>query len=141
MTIGERIKEARRAAKLSQSDLGLKLDIGKSSVSEWESGKRPVPIDVVGEIASILNVSVPYLMGWNVEAEKSLFTANHLSPAALEIARKYDAMDEHGKAVVEAVVDLEAERKPDYASEVERFNAMAERDLASIESSSSKRLG
>jgi transcriptional regulator with XRE-family HTH domain len=138
MTIGERIRDARKSIKLSQTELGDRLQIGKSSVSEWESGKRPIPIDAISEIASVLNVSVPYLMGWNVDNEAASFSHNQISPAALEIARKYDWLDEHGKAVVEAVINLESLREPDYASEVERFNRMAD---GPIESTASKKLG
>lgn len=141
MTIGDRIREARKNAKLSQTELGIKLDIGKSSVSEWESGKRPVPIDVVEEIASVLDVTVPYLMGWNIESTPIQVTRKELSPAALEIARKYDALDDHGRKVIESITELEFQRlsTPSYASEVERFNRMAEIDAT--ESSSSRRLG
>lgn len=56
-----------------------------------------------------------------------------ISPAALSLARRYDALDAHSKKVVDAVVDLESKRPSDYSSETARFNAMS--DLPSIESS------
>ena len=72
MTVGERIKTTRKAKKLSQEDLGNYLGIGKSSVSDWESGKRPIPIDTISEIADYLDVSVPFLMGWDLSSEQPL---------------------------------------------------------------------
>lgn len=134
MTIGERIRDARKAANMNQSELGIKLDIGKSSISEWESGKRPVPIDLVDAIADALNVTVPFLMGWCIEEETKDYSAFSLSPAALALARKYDAMDEHGRKVLDSIADLEFQRlaAPSYADEVERFNQMS---APSIESS------
>lgn len=56
-----------------------------------------------------------------------------ISPAALALARKYDAMDEHGRKVMDSIADLESQRLvPSYADEVERFNQMS---APSIESS------
>ena len=56
-----------------------------------------------------------------------------ISPAALALARKYDALDEHGRKVLDSIADLESQRLvPSYADEVERFNQMS---APSIESS------
>ena len=123
MTLGERIKYYRNAAKKTQEELGNCLGIGKSSVSEWESGKRPVPIDVVEQLSDILDVSVPVLMGWNA-SESNDNGKIDISSAALDLARKFDRLDAHSQKVITALVDLELKRPRDYNSEVDRFNAM-----------------
>ena len=125
MTIGERIKEARRNRKMSQEEMGRMLQIGKSSICEWESGKRPIPIDMIEKIAEVLELTVPYLMGWSLDENKQ-YTSSALSPAALEIARKFERLDEYSKLVVESVIDIELQRQVTYASEVERFNSLAD---------------
>ncbi len=66
--IGSKIKAARKAAHMGQAELGEAIGIGKSSISEWESGKRSPDIDKVKDIAKVLNVTPTYLMGWKEEA-------------------------------------------------------------------------
>lgn len=63
--IGSKIKAARKAAHMGQAELGEAIGIGKSSISEWESGKRSPDIDKVRDIAKALNVTPAYLMGWD----------------------------------------------------------------------------
>ena len=52
---------------MGQAELGEAIGIGKSSISEWESGKRSPDIDKVKDIAKVLNVTPTYLMGWKEE--------------------------------------------------------------------------
>lgn len=58
-----RIKEARIAAGLSQKYVATTLGIAGPSVSNWESGKtNPTPDNYVA-LASLLGVSVDFLLG------------------------------------------------------------------------------
>ena len=65
VTIGQRIKNLRKNISMSQEELGQRLGVGKSTVSEWENGKRGIPIDTIDQIAEALDATVPALMGWN----------------------------------------------------------------------------
>ena len=65
---GERIKEARQAAALSQKALSEKLEtqavyVCRGSVSRIESGERTVTDIEVDAISKALNVSLDYLFG------------------------------------------------------------------------------
>ncbi len=40
MIIGEKIKDARKKAKLSQKELGMKLGVSQAMIAQYESGKR-----------------------------------------------------------------------------------------------------
>ena len=102
MSIGRRIKSARKSAGMSQEALGDRLGIGKSSISDWESGKRAIPIDTVEQISEILGVSVQYIMGW-VE-EPAVRKSTGLSPAALDVARRYDTLSEASQRLISAIV-------------------------------------
>lgn len=58
-----RIKEARKAAGLSQKFVAMSLGVAGPSVSNWESGKtKPTPENYVA-LAQLFSVSVDYLMG------------------------------------------------------------------------------
>lgn len=63
--ISERLREMRMKAGLTQKDLGDKLGLGKSTISEWESGKRMPGLELVEDIARALGIDPGYLMGWS----------------------------------------------------------------------------
>ena len=63
--IGERIKTARKAAKLSQTDLANALGKTLRTVQKYESGEIEPSITTINETARILKVSPAYLAGYN----------------------------------------------------------------------------
>lgn len=56
MTTGERIQRARKAAKLSQKELGDKLGVSASMIGQYENNIRNPKYDRVLQIAHILEV-------------------------------------------------------------------------------------
>ena len=62
MTIGERIKLARKNANVTQADLATKLDIPFQSISQWERDVRKPKLETLRRIATALGVSVSSLM-------------------------------------------------------------------------------
>lgn len=59
----DRIHTARRAAGLNQKQLAKKLGIGSKRLSHYELGLRAMPLTIVAQIASALNVSFIELFG------------------------------------------------------------------------------
>jgi transcriptional regulator with XRE-family HTH domain len=57
--IGMELKVARIRAEMTQEQLAAQIDIEPTSICHWESGKRPVPIKRLYQIAEILNCE-PY---------------------------------------------------------------------------------
>lgn len=62
MTFGEKLKEARKEAALSQEQLAEKLSVSRSAVAKWESDKGMPDINNLKAIAQLLNVSIDYLL-------------------------------------------------------------------------------
>ena len=62
--IGLRIKEARKAAKLSQTELANLLDKTLRTVQKYESGEIEPSIAIINTIAKKLNVSPAALIGY-----------------------------------------------------------------------------
>ena len=60
--LGLRIKQLRIEAGLSQSDLGLEIDVEKSNVSRLESGQFNSKIFTLFKVAKALKVSLPDLL-------------------------------------------------------------------------------
>ncbi len=61
MSIGERIKHARKNAGLSQADLASQVGRSQSAVAEWETGETAPRRNIVEKIASSLGVSALWL--------------------------------------------------------------------------------
>lgn len=62
MTIGEKIKEARKQCGLSQEQLAEKMSVSRSAVAKWETDKGIPDIDNLKALSKLLNVSVDYLL-------------------------------------------------------------------------------
>lgn len=65
---GERVREARRKMKVTQTDLAARLQVAgviieRNSVTRIESGERFVADYELRELAKILKVSVEWLLG------------------------------------------------------------------------------
>ncbi|EQC1537798.1 helix-turn-helix domain-containing protein [Clostridium botulinum] len=65
--LGERLKELRNEAKLSQKDLAKKLGLSSSTVGMIESGKRKGNKETIQKIANFFEVSIDYLYGNDIE--------------------------------------------------------------------------
>lgn len=78
--LDERLKNLRKSAGLSQSNLAEKLNVHTQTISKWERGVSEPDIGQLGEIAAILGVSLEKLFGCQ-EGEKTYngnFSAENL---------------------------------------------------------------
>ena len=62
MTLGEKIKEARKQCGLSQEQLAEKMAVSRSAVAKWEANNGLPDLDNLKALAQLLNVSVDYLL-------------------------------------------------------------------------------
>lgn len=63
MTLGGRIKQLRKKAGLTQSELGKYLKVGKSTISQYETNTNMPDSDMILKIANFFDVSTDYLLG------------------------------------------------------------------------------
>ena len=63
MKFNERLKLLRTDLGLTQKDLGERIGVGRTTISEYESGKIVPKQDGLLELAKVFNVSVDYLTG------------------------------------------------------------------------------
>ena len=59
----QRLKEIREDKDLKQSDVAKALGIKQQQYSEYEIGKRLIPINYLYELAIFYNTSIDYLVG------------------------------------------------------------------------------
>lgn len=65
MHIGQRIKERRKALKMSADEMGARLGKDRSTIYRYENGDiENLPLDILEPIAEVLQTTPQFLMGW-----------------------------------------------------------------------------
>ena len=72
MTLGEKLKEARKRAGLSQGQLSEKLGISRSAVAKWETDKGIPDVDNLKAISELLGMSIDNLLNESEGIDKSV---------------------------------------------------------------------
>jgi transcriptional regulator with XRE-family HTH domain len=62
MTFGEKLKEARKEAGLSQEQFAEKMSVSRSAIAKWESDKGMPDVNNLKMMAQLLGVSLDYLL-------------------------------------------------------------------------------
>lgn len=62
MTIGERIKAARKRCKLTQKQLAEAADVATGTIQQYELGKRAPKAEILIKLSDILEISAQYLL-------------------------------------------------------------------------------
>ena len=70
--LGFRIKEIRTQRGMAQKELAKRINKSKSAVCGYESDAQIPPLEVLVSIASVLNVSLDYLVGFEGDDSISL---------------------------------------------------------------------
>lgn len=84
--IGNRIREARDRAKLSQSDLGKRIGVESQSVSKYERGVMKPDSDALVAMERVLGVSASWIMTGEASATATTLVPEHVdSPAWLQL--------------------------------------------------------
>lgn len=62
MTLGEKLKEARKQVGLSQEELAHKMNVSRSAIAKWETDKGIPDVDNLRIISHLLDVSIDFLL-------------------------------------------------------------------------------
>lgn len=117
MEMGQRIKERRLAMKYTQEELAEKLGLQKSAIAKYENGRvENIKRSVILNMATILECSPTYLMGWD---ENGLFSP--AAPSTLPpIMEYYNQLNDEGKAEATKRVE-ELTFIPHYTEDIEKM--------------------
>ena len=75
MEWSKKIKEARKNARITQAELADRIGVHRSTIANYEIGRRKPSLTELKEIAKILHVEVNYLLeGTDVNSEDELLT-------------------------------------------------------------------
>jgi transcriptional regulator with XRE-family HTH domain len=108
--IGERLREARTLAGLSQGQVAKMMEMHRPSISEIEAGNRRVSADELKRLADIYDVSIAYVLG--KAPEKLSIDDPKLELAARELAKlPQDALDSLLRALAAVRTENDDEAK------------------------------
>ena len=66
-----RLREIRKLSGLTMKELGIRIGVSESAISQYETGKRQPDYETLLKIADYFGVSVDYLLGKDEKSEDS----------------------------------------------------------------------
>ena len=112
MHIGQRIKERRKALKMSADEMGARLGKDRSTIYRYENGDiENLPLDILEPIAEVLQTTPQYLMGWqevqkNNDALTDIVVRMRTDAEFAEIMKGISQLNPAQLASVKQVVDV-----------------------------------
>lgn len=92
------LRAARKSKGLTMKELGEKVGVSESAISQYETGKREADFETILKIGEILDCSIDYLLRGAEKKEK---------PAPMD----RDGLDEQDRQLVELMKLLTADQK------------------------------
>lgn len=101
MSIGDKIKQLRKAHNLNQTELGERLGVKTNAVSKWECGRvEDIPMSKIRAMAVLFSVPISYLI--DDAKENTPSAASDLTEDELRMLDAFRAMPpERQKALTE----------------------------------------
>lgn len=109
-TFGEKIKEARKAKKMTQKELAKKIDVAHNSVSDWENDKSKPDMDTIELLCGVLEIAPNYLLATSEDG---------FSPAEKLLIRQYRMLSPYSRETIQIVIDRELNRPNSLSDSVE----------------------
>lgn len=84
--LGENIARARRAARMTQDQLALRVGLSRTSITNIERGRQPVQVHLLATLADILGVTFAELIPsndspLNLDADRQQWVASVIADA------------------------------------------------------------
>lgn len=101
MDMGQKIYELRTQKGMTLEELGNKVGVGKSTVRKWENGiianmKR----DKISKVATALDTTPAYLMGWAEESEAQPSNVHNIHPHEKKLLKSFSRLTDINKEKV-----------------------------------------
>lgn len=106
MAFKDRLKEARLSRGLTQEQIAKQIGVAKSTFTGYEKGNSEPSMLTISKIMNVLKVDANFL--WQDETNSLTELVVSLDEKAL--LRKYRALDDHGREMVDFTLDKEYER-------------------------------
>lgn len=112
MTLGEKIKSARKAKGFTQRQLADMVNAKHNSVSDWESNKSKPDMDTVELLCGALDLTPTYLVGSKSDDEYADIIGKIMNePGLLDMIDDYrNLSDNDKKAICQIISSLRESR-------------------------------
>lgn len=107
MKIPDRLVEIREKNGYTRKRLAEELGKPYATITKYETGEREPGHTYIMEIAKKFGVTTDYILGVSDNFKN---IAPSLPDEAMEVARDYDKLDQHGKQITRIVLDAELDR-------------------------------
>ena len=97
MTVGERIKAARKEKHITQKQLAEKLGISDVGVAQWETGRRSPKVLTVKRIAEALAVNIETLIPDTTEKPSDVLSTLGFDSITCEAIKIINSMNMDGR--------------------------------------------
>lgn len=105
MTLGEKIKTARLAKKLTQKQLAEMINAKHNSVSDWESDRYKPDMDTIELLCGALDLTPTYIMGTKTDKEYgNIVGAIMNEPDTLDMISMYKELSEEDKNAIRHII-------------------------------------
>lgn len=128
MTVGEKIKQARKKAGFTQVELGKKLGVSAAMINQYENGVRNPKWETLRNIAAALNVTTGSLIGdWDDDSSAFELNNHLMVEAAQQISNNLteavkNAADAIGEAARNQIDMVENMRRSQLLANYENVN-------------------
>ena len=115
MSFGSRLRNARKAKKLTQKELASKIHAAHNSISNWENDQNMPDPDTIQNLCWALDVQPNYFFDIDTISPPppmAVTPAISLSDEEEDIIEKYRCLDERGKSAVLNVLNHEYDSLP-----------------------------
>lgn len=109
-TTSNRLKQVMEELNISQSELVRRTGINKGALSSYISGRYIPKQRAIYALASALDVSEPWLMGYDVSKHRVDDIDSPLSLSEKNLLEIYRDLDDKGQHTVDTVAQMEYER-------------------------------
>lgn len=103
---GDRLKEARLSCGFTQDELAKRTGTVKATISSYELGKTEPDMYRISQFISVLGVDANFLFRDEMAAVSQI----PVTSDEQELLEKYRTLDDHGKRVVDFLLNEEAAR-------------------------------
>lgn len=108
--IGDTIRQARKNKKITQTQLGAEIGIGKVAVANYESGKiKVIPFEKRVKLSSVLDIEFSRLLYRSENIPLSKGVLDGLSAAVVSVNKNKGLVDDNGK--IDEIIDALSEKE------------------------------
>ena len=108
--LGINMRTARKAKGYTMKQLGEIVGSSESAISYYENDRREPSYEILLKISEALDTTISALLGTEIETSAPSSPAEQYTVKEANIIKKYRALDEHGKKLVDTILNIESER-------------------------------